>query len=127
QRVDGDQFMRSPGCSNNAADVDATLPPCTSIPATIVDKSTETRPSRAYGQYTEYNLRVRELRGVTHDYREVSERFWGDVSVGEAVSIKQWRGQQVELDAGAESINVVTFQGEQGGLFHRAMAWLTVV
>jgi hypothetical protein len=126
QNVDDAQFARSPGCIANATDVDATLPPCTLVPATIVDKSTSTHPSRSYGQYTEYNLRVRESSGATHDYREVSESFWGDVTVGEAVAIKQWRGEPVELDAGSESIDLTTFRGDAAGLFQRAEAWFMV-
>ena len=124
QDVNQAQFAMSPGCVATSTNVDAKLPPCTLMAATIVGKTTNTRPSESYGHVTDYNLSVRETTtGTTHEYRQVSDSFWGEVSVGQQVSIKQWRGQQVELDAGTENIDLTTFIGDARGTFERAVAW----
>jgi len=124
QDVNQAQFAMSPGCVATSTNVDAKLPPCTLMAATIVSKTTNTRPSESYGHVTDYNLSVRETTtGTTHEYRQVSASFWGEVSVGQQVSIKQWRGQQVELDAGTENIDLTTFIGDARGTFERAVAW----
>src|SRR5579862_1460434 len=103
---DENLFDSSPGCIQSPDDtdhVDPHLPPCTTTPALVVQKTThEERNWRvnANGLNTVFDLAVRDQTGRVYWYHHVYDNFWMDRRVGETILQKHWRGQVVELDSG---------------------------
>ncbi|MGO8670702.1 MAG: hypothetical protein ACLQVD_04970 [Capsulimonadaceae bacterium] len=97
------EYRHAPGCSPGVT-ADNSLPPCTTVPATVVDiTSTSYKGNKTGILYTRMTVTLRDNTGQTEAYSAVDVEFLRNRRLGETITEKCWRGRVMELLAGRDT------------------------
>jgi hypothetical protein len=97
-------YLKSPNCFTHRdnSEVDASLPPCQNLTATVIAKPQNTViDHRRYSNYprTHRFFTVQYTNGYTQTVGDIDSDMWDSAQIGSQVAVVLWRGQVKEVDA----------------------------
>ena len=123
-------YLHAPGCFPPKEDdpQDPGLPPCSYAWASVAAMTTHEVRSKinASGLRTAYDIAIRDQTGMIHWYYDTWDSFYSECTVGEPVSLKYWKGQIMELDAGGNSYMPNTISRDVTDDIRLSWGWLLV-
>ncbi len=72
------------------------------------------------------DIAIRDQTGMIHWYYDTWDSFYSECTVGEPVSLKYWKGQIMELDAGGNSYMPNTISRDVTDDIRLSWGWLLV-